>query len=71
MTVEGIRTTRAAHELAQQLGIEAPIIEQVYRVLYADLSLEAALQNLMERARKAEIEEAFLEGLSGLQERRW
>jgi len=71
MTVEGIRTAQAAYELGCERQIELPIVEQVYNVLYHELSLQQAVQNLMERTQKQEIEEAFLDGLTGLQDRNW
>jgi len=71
MTVEGIRTAQAAYELGCERQIELPIVEQVYNVLYHELSLQQAVQNLMERTQKQEIEEAFLDGLAGLQDRNW
>ena len=34
MVVEGVATTKAAVELAQQLGVEMPITQTIYNVLY-------------------------------------
>jgi glycerol-3-phosphate dehydrogenase (NAD(P)+) len=52
---EGYYTARAAHELAKKLGIDAPITEQVYMVLYEDRPLMDALKQLMTRAQKDEL----------------
>jgi len=46
---EGIKTTVVARELARKLGIEMPITEQVYSVLYEGISASQAMRNLMER----------------------
>lgn len=47
--VEGVATTREVYQLARQLGIEMPITEQVYRILYEDLDPQAAVRNLLHR----------------------
>jgi glycerol-3-phosphate dehydrogenase (NAD(P)+) len=46
---EGIRTTAAAHALAQKLGVEAPIIQAVYRVLFEGLPVKQAVGEVMQR----------------------
>jgi glycerol-3-phosphate dehydrogenase (NAD(P)+) len=46
---EGIRTTRAARELAQRAGVEMPIVEEMYRILYEDRSPGDAWAHLMSR----------------------
>lgn len=52
---EGVLTTRSAHMLSQKLGVDSPIIENTYRVLYEKLDLREALENLMTRPLKAEL----------------
>jgi glycerol-3-phosphate dehydrogenase (NAD(P)+) len=52
--VEGVITALAMHRLAGRLGIEMPISEQVYRVLYEGVSPESATRALLEREPKAE-----------------
>lgn len=54
--VEGYRTSRSFHEMLSQKGIEAPILDQVYRVLYEDKPPIAALDDLMRRELKREID---------------
>jgi glycerol-3-phosphate dehydrogenase (NAD(P)+) len=54
MVVEGVRTTRAAHDLAAAWGIEMPITEQMYQVLFRDLPPQAAMNNLMTRMKTKE-----------------
>ncbi|TFE29975.1 NAD(P)H-dependent glycerol-3-phosphate dehydrogenase [Cohnella luojiensis] len=57
MVVEGVRTTKAAHALAVQHGVEMPITDQLYSVLFEGLSPENAVGALMGRVRTHEIEE--------------
>jgi glycerol-3-phosphate dehydrogenase (NAD(P)+) len=56
MVVEGVRTTRAAYRLAALHKVEMPITEQIYRVLFEDLSPRIAVVNLMTRDRRSELE---------------
>ncbi|MGD8495124.1 MAG: NAD(P)H-dependent glycerol-3-phosphate dehydrogenase [Gemmatimonadales bacterium] len=51
---EGVRTTRAAHELAAELGVEMPIVHAVYSVLYEDVDPMEGLARLMAREPKPE-----------------
>jgi glycerol-3-phosphate dehydrogenase (NAD(P)+) len=51
---EGVRTAKSAFELASREGVDMPITDQVYRVLYEDLPAQRALQNLMSRVVKKE-----------------
>jgi glycerol-3-phosphate dehydrogenase (NAD(P)+) len=44
---EGVSTTRVAWELAQEKGLEMPITEKIYRVLYEGLSPREASLELM------------------------
>lgn len=53
---EGIFTTAAAHEKARAVGVETPISEVVYRVLYEGLSPQDGVQYLMTRRWRAEEE---------------
>ncbi|MCG8425661.1 MAG: NAD(P)-dependent glycerol-3-phosphate dehydrogenase [Proteobacteria bacterium] len=54
MVAEGVKTTRVAHELAQKLGVAAPITEFMYRVMYQSMSAAKALPQLMTRALRSE-----------------
>ena len=54
MVAEGVRTARAAHELSKKIGVEMPITEQVYEVLFHDKEPRRAVGELMERDRKPE-----------------
>ena len=51
---EGIPTARSAFECARRLGIETPIIDQVYAVLYEGKQPLQALQELLGRDQKSE-----------------
>jgi len=54
MVAEGIKTTNAAVELARRFGVEMPITEHMYQMLYHGLSPREAIQRLMERSLKGE-----------------
>jgi len=54
---EGVFTTEAACALARRAGIELPISEQIYDVLFAGKSPIAAVAHLMRRDAKDELEE--------------
>jgi glycerol-3-phosphate dehydrogenase (NAD(P)+) len=56
MVAEGVKTAAATHFLAQKLGVEMPIVEQVYRTLYENQSPRDAVKTLMTRALKDEID---------------
>lgn len=51
---EGVLTTKSTVELAGRLGIEMPIAEKMYAVLYDGLRPQEALTDLMERKLKEE-----------------
>ncbi|MBW5446656.1 NAD(P)H-dependent glycerol-3-phosphate dehydrogenase [Cohnella sp. CFH 77786] len=57
MVVEGVRTTKFAHELASRYGVEMPITDQLYAVLFEGKAPEQAVGDLMGRVRTHEIEE--------------
>lgn len=54
--VEGVKAAKAVHEVAEELGIEMPITNQVYRILYEGASPREAVEALMSRALKPESE---------------
>lgn len=55
MVAEGVRTTRAGRDLARKHGIEMPITEQVYEVLFAGRDPRQAIGALMVRQPRAEL----------------
>ena len=54
MTIESIDNIEVAYELGKLHGIEMPIVEAVYGILYKNLKPEEAADMLMNRARKNE-----------------
>ncbi len=46
---EGITTTRSAHDLARKLGVEMPITESVYSILYGNEKIRSAVEKLLRR----------------------
>jgi glycerol-3-phosphate dehydrogenase (NAD(P)+) len=54
MVAEGIPTSKSAYECARKLGIETPIIDQIYSVLYEGKRPDQAMQELLGRDQKAE-----------------
>ena len=60
MVVEGYKTTKACYELAEELGIEMPITEKLYDVLYRSADPRQAVLDLMQRPNKHENEKIFL-----------
>lgn len=54
MVAEGVATTKATHELAKKMGVELPIIEQVYKVLFLGKDPHTATEKLMTRVLKDE-----------------
>lgn len=55
MIAEGVKTTRSVYEWSQHLGIEMPITEMVYRVLFESKNPMEAMFELMTRESKEEI----------------
>ncbi len=54
MVAEGVKTTRSAWNLARRVGVEMPILEQVYQVLYEDKPCRDAVRDLLARSLKEE-----------------
>jgi glycerol-3-phosphate dehydrogenase (NAD(P)+) len=52
--VEGVKSAHAAHFLAHHLGVEMPIMEQVYRVLFEGVPARQAVKDLLAREPKTE-----------------
>jgi glycerol-3-phosphate dehydrogenase (NAD(P)+) len=53
---EGVKTTRAVKRLAERLGVEMPITEEVYAVLYEGRTASDAANELMTRPLRDEFE---------------
>lgn len=54
MTVEGYRTSHCFHHICLEKGIEAPILEQIYRILFEGQTVDKAIGALMGRELKSE-----------------
>ena len=57
MVVEGVRTTKAAYQLAQKYDVPMPITAELYDVLFNDKEPKQAVDELMIRMKKSEIDE--------------
>jgi glycerol-3-phosphate dehydrogenase (NAD(P)+) len=57
MVAEGIKTTEAVYNISKKLGIEVPITETIYEIIYRDLSPLESVNKLMTRKFKAEVED--------------
>ena len=56
MVAEGIRTSRSVYELGKNLGVEMPICNQVYHILYDGKDPRLAVRDLMTRELRVELE---------------
>eukprot|EP00002_Diphylleia_rotans_P028939 TRINITY_DN5854_c0_g1_i1.p1 TRINITY_DN5854_c0_g1~~TRINITY_DN5854_c0_g1_i1.p1 ORF type:complete len:342 (+),score=87.16 TRINITY_DN5854_c0_g1_i1:51-1076(+) len=52
---EGVNTAYSVHQLANSLGVDMPICEQVYRVIFERVSIKDALAALQSRPLRAEL----------------
>lgn len=52
--VEGVPAAKAVHQVAERLGVDMPISQQIYRILYEGKEPRAAVDALMGRALKPE-----------------
>lgn len=57
MVVEGVRTTKAAYQLAEKYDVKMPITQALYDVLFNDVSAKAAVDSLMSRTKTHEMED--------------
>ncbi|HEY6364504.1 MAG TPA: NAD(P)H-dependent glycerol-3-phosphate dehydrogenase [Candidatus Binatia bacterium] len=55
MVAEGVRNARSVYWLAKRLGIEMPIVEQMYNVIYEGKRPAEAVRDLMQRSLKSEL----------------
>ena len=56
--VEGYYAAKSAYELGKRQGIDMPITEAAYKVLYENMDVKEAFMGLLNRDRKAESEDA-------------
>ncbi|MCF8024626.1 MAG: NAD(P)-dependent glycerol-3-phosphate dehydrogenase [Desulfobacteraceae bacterium] len=57
MVAEGVRTAKSVYNMSKKLGVEMPIAESVYAVLYEGLKPQDAVYQLMTRSLKSELED--------------
>jgi len=55
MVAEGVKTTKSCYKLAADTGVEMPILDQAYQVLYEDKDCRKAVQDLFQRSLKEEL----------------
>ena len=55
MVVEGVYSAKAAKALAEQYGVDLPIVDMVNRILFEDFPVSEALTSLLTRDKKSEI----------------
>ncbi|MHB1350854.1 MAG: NAD(P)H-dependent glycerol-3-phosphate dehydrogenase [Desulfobulbaceae bacterium] len=55
MVAEGVKTTKSCYNLARKHGVEMPILEQTYQVLYEAKDCRQAVQELFQRTLKEEL----------------
>lgn len=56
MVAEGVKTTRSVYNLSKNLGIELPICNEVYRILFENQAPEESIKRLMTRSLKHELD---------------
>ena len=57
MVAEGVKTAKSVYNLSRNLGVDMPICQETYHILYEGLSPRKALQRLMTRDLKNERDE--------------
>ncbi|GAB6094877.1 NAD(P)H-dependent glycerol-3-phosphate dehydrogenase [Desulfatiferula olefinivorans] len=56
MVAEGVKTTRSVYNLSQKLGVELPICNEVYRILFENQDPKKSITRLMTRTLKHELD---------------
>lgn len=51
---EGVKTTRVAKQLAENIGVEAPIIDMMYSILHAGVPVRDAITQMLTRPTRSE-----------------
>lgn len=59
MVVEGVRTTKAAYQLSKFHEVPMPITSALYAVLFEQVDPKTAVDQLMDRVKKHEMEDLF------------
>ncbi|MFV0337940.1 MAG: NAD(P)H-dependent glycerol-3-phosphate dehydrogenase [Chthoniobacterales bacterium] len=59
MVAEGIPTVQSAYQCARRLGVDAPITEQIFKILYENKAPKNAMKELLLRTPKPEHDEGL------------
>ncbi|MCM3743008.1 NAD(P)H-dependent glycerol-3-phosphate dehydrogenase [Sporosarcina luteola] len=59
MVIEGVRTTKAAYQLSLRYDVSMPLTEALYSVLFDNIPPKEAVDQLMSRMKKQEIEDIY------------
>ncbi|MDE7261243.1 MAG: NAD(P)-dependent glycerol-3-phosphate dehydrogenase [Oscillospiraceae bacterium] len=59
-TVEGYYAALSAHQLAEKAGVEMPICQSAYRVLYEEQNVQEIVGALMNRNKRREVDESWI-----------
>lgn len=59
MVIEGVRTAKAAHQLAIKYDVTMPLTEALYTVLFEDVPPKVMVDQLMNRVKKQEVDDLF------------
>lgn len=59
-TVEGYYAAFSARQLAQKMGVEMPICECAYQILYENQSVKSVVEQLMKRGKRREEDESWI-----------
>jgi glycerol-3-phosphate dehydrogenase (NAD(P)+) len=54
VVAEGVPTAKGARALAKKLNVPTPIIDEIYRIIYENRSVQEAISSLMNRDAKPE-----------------
>ena len=60
MVVEGVFATKEAYAIAKKMGVDMPITEQAYRVIFEGASAKDAVEALMTREKRNESDNGFV-----------
>ncbi len=56
MVAEGVKTTRSVYNLSRKLGVDLPICNEVYSVLFENRPVDQTVERLMNRSLKHELD---------------
>lgn len=59
MVIEGVRTTKAAYQLAEKYKVSMPLTAALYGILFEEVSPKVAVDQLMTRMKKQEVDDLF------------